>query len=461
MKKITLLLLVLIAVSSCRDFLDIKPKGETIVETIRDYDQLLNGGTNQMNNTMYESIFQFSTDDYKAYEYILGDPNDPLNTPFQLYTWSKNRFSDPNIPNPAWNSAYQNIYTLNKIINEIDAATPYMGYTEADKARIKAEAKYKRAFEYLFLVNTFAKHYSTTASSDPGVPIVLIADVQQPTPSRGNVAGVYDQILQDLTEAQNYLPSKSVSPTRPNKGSGYALQARTYLYMGDYQKAKDNATMALGIKNEIADLTITIPPGADPMAIFSAARNAENYSFHFLDMVTAFQYGSLAPNLASMFEGTDMRLHAFYELGWTGGYSLKYSNSLPSSNLACSVSEMVTTLAECEVRLGNGAAAIELMNDLREKRIRNNVLFTVGDFGNNDEILEFVLNERRKEVFNQGIRLADIKRLNLDPRFQKTLKHVVTYGNNSTEYTAEPESNKLVLPIPASIMKFHTDWPQN
>ena len=49
-----------------------------------------------------------------------------------------------------------------------------------EKQALIAEAKVCRAFEYLSLVNVYAKHYdSVTANSDLGVPVILSEDINK------------------------------------------------------------------------------------------------------------------------------------------------------------------------------------------------------------------------------------------------------------------------------------------
>ena len=451
MKKYIIIIIAAFSMVSCRDFLDITPKGETIPATVKDYDELLNGGDEYMNNTLYEQIFQYSTDNFRPNMFSFEDVTNPLNTRFHLYTWSNKRFADPNTPENSWNSAYKNIYTLNKIINEVENSEMAVSYVEEDKQRIKAEARHQRALEYLLLVNIFAKHYKkSTSASDPGVPLVTVADVEQKTPDRGSVKGVYDFILKELNETLMLLPKNSVSPTRPNKGSGYALLARTYLYMGNYAKAKENAALALAEKSNLGDLTAS--------ENLNQIKDAENYSFHYMDTYIVFRYGYLSDDLVNSFEPGDQRLQGFYDEteGPGNGYTPNLMNEV-KGNLANSVGEMMVTLAECEARLGNPAAAITILNTIRNKRIIGNTPLSGMDFQNNDDLLKFIFKERRKEVLTMGIHLFDLKRLNLESKFAKIITHKV----NDDVFTAEPNSNKLVLPIPGNIMKFNTNWPQN
>ena len=61
-----------------------------------------------------------------------------------------------------------------------------------------------------------------------------------------------------------------------------------------------------------------------------------------------------------------------------------------------------------------------------------------------EKLLNLILDERRRECICEGTRWFDLKRLNKDPRFAKTITHTL-YGET---YTLEPDDNHYVLPIP-------------
>lgn len=54
-------------------------------------------------------------------------------------------------------------------------------------------------------------------------------------------------------------------------------------------------------------------------------------------------------------------------------------------------------------------------------------------------------------------RLIDLKRLNREPEFAKTITHTI----NGTEYKLEPNSPKYVLPIPPVVLRYNPNMPDN
>lgn len=448
MKKFILTISALVSIISCDRYLDVQPTGQVIASTIEDYDLLLNGGSYSIHTLPNEEVLFLTADDLQ-YEDDGGDPNNIDNQKFQLYSFSHLRFANSNTPESSWNTAYQNIYVYNKVINEVMTAKAATGYSEAQKMSIKAQALFGRALDYFYLINTFAKHYSPANASNDGVPIILDANITQSVGNRNSVGEVYTRIVSDLEEAIHHLPAKGSNKTRPNKGAGYALLSRVYLYMGNYNKALENADKALAIHGTLGDYTTATDT---PQMI--TAYQSEQYSWRYFGY-TGGHTQLLTPEFKATFDVTnDTRYKNFYEdYPGYGEYKKFYGelNQLPS------VAEMYITRAEAQARLGNNTAAINDLNSLRIKRIENYTPLTAADFANDDALLKFVLEERRRELYNNGTRLFDLKRLNLDSRFAKTTTHT----HNGIDYVATPNDNKLVLPIPAQVMKFNPNWAQN
>lgn len=442
MKKITVALLAL-GLVGCQDFLDIQPKGRVIASTIEDYDLLLNGGGHTIHTTPNEEVLSLTADDYTLSD-SGGDINSPDNENFQLFSWGPYRFYNSKTPASAWNGAYENIYTFNKVINEVENAEMVSGYTEQDRLRVKAEAQYGRALEYLYLANIFGKGYSSSASTDLAVPILTKDDLSATSPKRSSVQEVYDFILNDLTQAVAHLPKRSKGLTRPNTGAGYALLSRAYLYKGDFQKALENAEKALQEKGNLQDYTA--------LSSREEKQNAyklEQYAFHYFGAMTG--YSAFSDDLLSVLDQTDDTRFSKFFLEYLGSY---YPTVFIEVNTSCSVGEMVVTRAECLARLGRNTEAIDVLNSLRQNRLDNYTDLTPADFATDLDLLKFCLEERRRETFRTMTRLFDLKRTANDPNLVKT----ITHHFDGVNYTTTSDSDKLVLPIPAQVLKFNPSW---
>lgn len=446
MKKIIILAVLALANVSCNRFLDIQPKGQVIARTIEDYDILLNGGAMRPHSIHNENNLALTGDNFKYEPLGNVDPNNPDDIDYQLYSFGSLRFANPSIPEVSWNANFANIYIFNKVINEVMGANNTVGYIETDKERVRAEAYFGRAVDYFYLVNTFAKHYSAENASSPAVPIILESDVTQVVGNRNTVGEVYDLIVKDLTAAIPHLPDNASNRTRPTKASGNAMLARVYLYMGNYTKALEHANNAIRIKGTLSNFvtSTTIP----------AAYEAEQYSYRYFGGAGGYP-GVMSDNLKTTMDlVNDTRYSKFFMTDPAYGEFRSvfiWANQLPS------VGEMYITRAEANARLGNTAQAIADLNALRNVRIRNHRALAANNFPATNDLVKFILEERRKELFFNHTRLFDVKRANLEPAFAKTVTHTF----NGVNYTAEPNSNKLVLPIPASVLKFNPSWTQN
>ena len=130
-----------------------------------------------------------------------------------------------------------------------------------------------------------------------------------------------------------------------------------------------------------------------------------------------------------------------------------YSNYL-------NVPEMYLVRAECLARENKMQDALDDVNKLRLNRITPAayVAFTPADFDNDPEkVLRFVLEERRRELAFTGMRVIDLKRLNKEARFQKTVKHTA----EGVEYELLPNSDQYLRQLWPNATIFNPDWPLN
>ena len=114
------------------------------------------------------------------------------------------------------------------------------------------------------------------------------------------------------------------------------------------------------------------------------------------------------------------------------------------------------TEAEACVRVNKLDDALYLLNEVARKR---HIMGTYTDVTERDpeKLLELILDERRRECICKGTRWFDLKRLNKEPRFAKSITHTL-YGET---YTLEPNDNHYVLPIPLIVTNQNPQIEQN
>lgn len=453
------LLSILILTISCDSYLDIKPKGIVIPEKCSDYEQLLNYAQLMKSSDSYPN---YITDD------VLLPYQDDLTGGYKfadlsiqnLYSFAKEVYGDGEADG-LWEYSYNRIYTYNVIISNVMNST---NATEEHKKQIRAEALMGRAFEYLTLVNAYANHYDKDkASTDPGVPLMLDENINKTNLQRASVQQVYDQIKLDLDEASQNLPDKPIlNSFRASKPVGYGMLARMYLYMGNYNKALENAKESLKHNSSLLNLCeykVVDPEKAiGRLDVPARADNPENIYIRLAPYVFGLSsrvYGS--SDLISLFDkDKDMRYKLFFTR-YLWGYVCKNDLWAPYiyANMAMSTPEIYLIAAECEARVGTITNAMDYLNKLRDKRILNNIHLSVNTKA---LALKYVLEERRRELAMNGcMRLIDLKRLNRETAFSKTIIHEI----DGKEYTLEPNSPRYILPIPPNILRFNPNMTPN
>lgn len=461
MKNVTTILSICVVVmlTGCNDYLDIKPKGEKIPTTVSDYETLLNYESVQKVSDTYPA---YLTDDVFLPDVAEGTATPGLNSVDQsirnLYLFKKEVFGDAQ-DDGFWFASYNRIYYYNTVIDNIMNAD---GSDEQQKLSIRAEALISRALEYLYLVNGYAKHYDVrTAESDPGVPLILDEDISKKNLVRASVKDVYAQILSDLQTALPNLPVQAKGNAfRASKAAGYGVLAKMYLYMGNYAEALKAANEVLEINNSLLDLkkyAVVKPQSSIGRTnVPQDIDNPENIYIKFAPYVYGLSskvFGS--DELISLFSEDDMRLQIYFTKNFRNIPTNKYVWApYLRANLAVSSPEIYLIAAECEAREGSVERAMSLINKLRDNRIKNNTDIVATD---RNDALQKVLEERRRELAMSGmVRYIDLKRLNQGSQFAKTVTHITSEGTS----TLEPNSPLYVLPIPAKVMRFNKNSMQ-
>ena len=440
--------------TGCNDYLDIKPKGEKIPKTVTDYETLLNYESVQKVSDTYPT---YLTDDVYLPDVAQGTATPGLNSVDQsilnLYLFKKDVFGEAQ-DDGFWFASYNRIYYYNTVIENImDAEGP----SEQQKHSIRAEALISRALEYLYLVNGYAKHYDVrTAETDPGVPLILDEDISKKDLVRASVKDVYAQIQSDLQAALPNLPAQPKGNAfRASKAAGYGILAKMYLYMGNYAEALKAANAVLEMNNSLLDLkkyaVVKVQSSIGRTNVPQDIDNPENIYIKFAPYVYGLSskvFGS--DELISLFSEDDMRLQVYFTKNFRNIPTDKYVWApYLRANLAVSSPEIYLIAAECEAREGSIERAMTLINKLRDNRIKNNTDIVATD---RNDALQKVLEERRRELAMSGmVRYIDLKRLNQESQFAKTVTHVTGEGT----FSLEPNSPLYVLPIPAKVMRFN------
>lgn len=441
MKKYISLLavVILLSITSCRKYVEIPAVGVRALKFTTDYQNLLN------NSSVFEYSYSFpllSSDDVGIENTTYQNTFTTTTANVQListYTWLFNRYTTDTETDVDWDRFYQQIMICNNITDGVMSSD---GGSTATKQGIYAAAQVFRAYAYLNLVNLYAKPYNaTTATTDPGVPLLTTADLFAKL-NRASVAAVYTQITNDLTTALPYLPDLPAYNSDPSRAAAYAVLAETALEMRDFTAAGNYADQTLALKNTLIDLnTYAAAPATLPKKI----ANPETI-FSKLIGGTSFNTVTLSSDLLSLLGTKDLRYTLFTGLNTaTSAYGRSsYRQNYTSEGVYCgpNTPEMMLIKAESAARAGNPTAAVAQLNALRVKRFRpaDYVALTAASA---DDALKLVIDERRRELFGRGFRWMDQRRLNQDAAFAKTY----TRTFKGVTYTLAPNSNRYVYSV--------------
>lgn len=248
--------------SGCSGFTDLQPKGTNLLSTVDQLDMLFN-------STFSNSGLDGNDDETligDAYPSMVNIPNlinqaSPSLTQILFMCNASADRSQYTLSDYKYTVYYDIIGKIaNPVLAKVDAAEG-----DASKAKqLKAEALVLRAyFEYLS-VNHYAKAYNpATAATDGGVPYPLENDPITEPCKKYTVQEVYDMINADLDAAfaLNSLPDMNVNQMRVGKAFAYAVRAKVYMSLRQYDKALEAAQQSLAINSTIADYNTMLTDG--------------------------------------------------------------------------------------------------------------------------------------------------------------------------------------------------------
>ena len=424
--KYLFLFVAAIVATSCDDYLDVKPVGKVIPETLTDFRAVLTRGYAAY--PLHKSLTSLRTD-----EILLEEESNDLAFYKDNYTWND---ANPDLIATKFPYAalYNCIFYANVIINEASGKLE----ASAEKDQLIGEAYALRAFAYFDLVNLFGKQYdATTASSDKGVPLALEIDLEQAYVPQ-SIAVIYAQIHSDKDAAKNLL-NKDTQATglnyRFSKAALYAMESRVYLYQKQWAQALQAAEKGLAINNALVDLNTTpiLPNNFDTKESIMALENT------FENKLRRSAYA--APTLTDAYDKTnDLRFKLYYQVSGSK-FTFKKGGELNQKN-TFRTSELYLTKAEASAQLNDLATARTTTLNFIKTRYNTTgfaQLSTKISAMNQTELLEFIYQERQREFAIEGQRWYDLRRTT-----QKQIEHTLS----GKTYILIQNDPRYTLPFP-------------
>ena len=453
---------------ACDHFLNVVPKGKSVLNTTSDYLGLIE----ELDPNYDIENFWYLADETCNYNMpTLETYQNPL--PAICFFWdeTKDRYEYMETNN-LYNHCYKRIAKYNVVISNIDDAEG----PASDKVLGKAQARLMRAYNNFFLINTFAKFYDkNTAESDNG--IILHEELNlEATSEQRSVADIYRSIEQDIAAALPTLPEKSSSACRPDRYFGYALKAKVHLYKREIDSALTAGLNALKSDyHQLWDMPalytkliaenpiLSIMPSMWGNYVSREINHPENLLFQFgLNQFSPAPSYIRKPIIDLYDKDSDLRYImciAYYmpvrptaEVG-----ALPMMNSNIGWNCAgMRLSEVYLIVAECYARKGDKEKALHYLNELRKMRMKPG---TYRDLEATDaeKAFQLVRDERKRELLLTANGFFDMRRFCAE--FNETLTKEYVMKNSTTgeittkTYTLRPDSPLLIWPFPKNAIE--------
>lgn len=426
---------------SCKKYLEAKPDKQLVIpESLVDAQALLD--YYNVINITYPSIGALSDDDYYLTDAFYSST---INLNQNNYIWAKETHNDME-----WANCYKIILYANMVLETTDKIRPdSSNYSEWKK--VTGEGLFLRGYAMFHLAQYYAEPYEkTTASIKPGIPPRLTSAVTEKI-TRGSLEDTYLQITGDLKSAASLLPASNPPASRASRASAFGALARVYLTMGDYVQAGKYADSCLSISNTLLNYNTLDPITAIPFTRFNAEVIFQSTVLVSAPLtVTNWRVDTV---LYSSYASNDLRKTIFFKSNgsapalyftWKGSYDATTSGGLFNG---IATDEMYLVRAECNARIGNKDVAMDDLNALLVKRYKTATFVPLTATSPEDALVK-ILQERRKELTGRALRWIDLRRLNTDARFAKTLKRIV----NGQQFLLPPGDPRYTEYIPQVVI---------
>ena len=382
-------------------------------------------GTNMMDmDLMGDDMTIQSTSDWFLYPYLwLNSHRSPTSaTPYFNYFFY-----------------YEIINNANLLIDNVNKATG----SDADKKAILGQAYAYRGWAYYQMVQLYGERYDANGTNTgPGLRITLHS--QEEVKPRASVKVVYNQINSDLDSAIVLLNGYTrANKSHLDKSVAQGLKARVALTQQDWNTA---ATMAAAARSGY-----TLMDSVTYMSGFNDYKNSEwmwgshqqeNQTTYFTSFFAYMSCNFPAQNIIEspramqdslymQISRSDVRWQLWDSTGKNPSFPVPVDASgkevgirvkfmhrkfkVQNTDLSIGdvplmrASEMYLIEAEAYAHMGNSPAAANALYQLAKKRDAAYVLST--KTGN--ALMDEILTQRRIELWGEGFRFYDLKRLNL------------------------------------------------
>ena len=507
MKYIITTAIAALTLTACNDFLEPNSESEFVPEDAVSLNELLLGEAYQRNDMKgFTAFLSLLDDDVEAAPYQTPIDGFDGNKYLACFSWQPDMFKMMESAGAGQTNIYESYYSLILGVNAVIDYISEVNDTQENINKVKAQAYALRGFYYFQLVNIFGQPYNANPEA-PGVPLKLNSGIEESNDylKRRSVAEVYEQILADLHKAEETYLSLPKSEQwsdnfRTNLPMVQLMLSRTYLYMENWEKAAEYAKIVMD-NNLFKLVDLNDVPSTKKDENGETVRNYIIFPT-YASSETIWPYGNVEDMFEWTYEGTNSvntttskKMHAYFQaseelLGTYEDYDLRLSRYIvraPNGNTGelmpmaygkvyvgtnyylptnaigifgrcLRLSEAYLNFAEAKAMIGSEGMdeATEVLNRLREKRFDpedyDDVTFT-----DQAELIQFIRDERRRELCFEGHRWFDLRRWGM-PSFTHKW-----HDNAETTRTYMLEENDLLytVPIPDEALELNNKLEQN
>jgi hypothetical protein len=478
----TSFLLAILTLSSCKkEFLDTKPTTSvdagSAITTVENARASLNG----MHRSMYmryndQGTFGQGTiminADAMGEDYVFsGQSNGWFLT---MYRWIDHRNANGGAFFP-YQFYYRIISNANVIINGIDKTVGL----PADKNNMLGQALTYRAWAYFNLVQLYGKRFEKgAANAGLGVPLVLTNSTSPQ--ARATVAEVYTQVNNDLNRAATLLTNARADKSNLNLSVVLGIQARVALTQQEWATAASKAAAArvgYTLMNTAAQFTDGSASWTNPEWMWGSSQiddQTEYFTAYLAYISFNFNSTNIRTNpklinsaLYNTMAATDLRRALWVPSPTSansvtppgGGRAAFMNQKFKAKSDANSVgdmpymraAEMFLIEAEAKARNNDEAGAKTVFTTFMQTRVPG---YTTSANTGAAFITE-IMNSRRVELWGEGFRFFDLKRLNQELNRNGTnhnsalaVSMTVPAGDNAWQWVipqSEINANPLVV----------------
>lgn len=322
----------LLAVTSCDDFLDITPDGQVkrdpLLSTPEGIEDAMYGVYSQMRTQqLYGQELHFST--LEILSQTMWCYGNSASTAMSGYNWEHS--SVKGIFEAVWTGMYKNISNVNSILD----APLVAGAAEFPYTLYRGEALGMRAFMHFDLVRLFAEQYTVNPKAN-GIPYATEFSLK--TPEFESLEKNYEHIIADLLEAEALLADEAAHESEGsfmldrqihfNLYAAQATLARVYLTMGNREKAAEYALKVIeGGKYTLKDKTEVVNDLAGVLSRKETIFGIYHPGFYTsvsgkLQQVTSYYSLDLRSDFMELYEkdaaGLDFRTMAYFSESGVG-----------------------------------------------------------------------------------------------------------------------------------------------